>query len=62
MIRQQFYTAKQVCEALQISRATLSTWMKEGMIEFIKFEKSVRFSPKSLEKLIEERTVRSSSL
>jgi len=49
-----FYTPKEVCEKFRISRATLSRYMKDKKINFVKLgAKNVRFSEYDLVQFVD---------
>jgi len=49
----QFYTVKQVCGKLQISRPTLYRYIKQGLIKRTKIGGSVRFIEDEVIRLID---------
>jgi len=44
----QFYTAREVCNKLKISRATLSRYMTQRGLNYIKIGRTVRFAEDDL--------------
>jgi excisionase family DNA binding protein len=51
-------TGKQASQRLGISRTTLWRWQDQGLIEFVKIGKHVRFKSESLQQLIQKNTQR----
>ena len=52
LVRKPLYKADEVCKMLAISRQTLHTWVKEGLLRQYKIKSRVFFLWADLEKLI----------
>jgi excisionase family DNA binding protein len=58
MSKPKLLTIKEVCEILQVSRATINRWMADKYISFVKAGKHVRFKPDYIEEWIEKKTIK----
>jgi excisionase family DNA binding protein len=54
----QLLTINQVCEALQVSRSTLYTWIRQGKIRVCRLSRRTRIDPHELELFIRRHTDR----
>ncbi len=57
----QFYTAKEVCKKLKISRATLARYMTERGLNYVKIGRTVRFAEDDLIDFITPKVTHNSS-
>src|SRR3954470_16931956 len=53
-----WYSIREAAEYLGVSQPTIFRWMKDGLLSFYKVGGSTRFSPESLEAVIEKTTGR----
>lgn len=54
----QLLKPKQVLDALQISRATMYRWIKEGKLKTLKIGKQIRFDPEEIERFLDRPEVK----
>ncbi len=55
---EQLLRKKEVAEYLNVSIATVDRFMKDQIIPYIKFQKTVRFKKSEIDKVIETRSVK----
>lgn len=58
MSRPKLLTIQEVCEILQVSRATINRWMADKYISFVKAGKHVRFREDHIEDWIDKKTIK----
>lgn len=46
---EELLTIKEVCEKMKVSRQTVTTWIKQGKIKAIKFDRAVRIPANQFE-------------
>ena len=50
--------AQQVCEVLQISRRTLTRWIRKNLINYVRIGGQYRFRPAAVELFVSQREVK----